>query len=86
LYALWHGVQKLLVVLNLGMPAIGMDESLHMLLMEAIHLSTMLQNHSIISRLSQQLQQDVMLDQGNTFKETDESVLICELCSRVSSL
>jgi hypothetical protein len=29
---------------------------------------------------------DVMLDQGNTFKETDESVLICELCSRVSSL
>jgi hypothetical protein len=71
LYALWHGAQKLLVVVNLGMPAIGMDESLHMLLMEAMHLSTMLPNHSIISRLSQQLQQGTQQPQALVLSKSE---------------
>jgi hypothetical protein len=71
LYALWHEVQKLLVVVNLGMPAIGMDESLRMLLMEAIHLSTMLLNDSIISRLSQQLQQGTQQPQALVLSKSE---------------
>ncbi len=71
MYALWHEVQKLLVVVNLGMPAIGMDESLRMLLMEAIHLSTMLLNDSIISRLSQQLQQGTQQPQALVLSKSE---------------